>query len=614
MWRVAAAGLLIGLCVGCNANSDAESGAASSPPATTESIPTPSPSTESTSSTSGAETSASTVPTSTEFPKATLEAAVAQDGTVTVTNVGSSACSVSSVDDGVLRLSSVAVDGVVSEPQLGRLVYEDGLLPHREQSETTLEAGASVVLIRAASLPPTGRWLAGSTVDTGNSGLYSLYDTNRPGAYEVQGEIEIPPSSPSVDDCVLPATPVVLRFAVNAPNTPFPTPYVLVPPGVVSVLLLLRNIPRRRVRQAVVGVLVGTVSLATLPTTSGATLKVHPLSTPDVIAAFNDCVSKFTAAGDPGLVLARAMGAKNSIQIIDVVQRWTSTVVDKNAIPPEASNGVGLPLVQIEWNSKGLINGKPRKLTDGTPSDPCTSLYHELTHAADYVTGTYDYTMCGKTKIETAEVTATIAENAFRAKAGLPVRKTYGGHALPASAAECKGKKPASSRSPREEDDPCGWLDSEELEAFVGVAVDSEIAPFGEGSDQLSCIYRSRTLSDVLFDVGLLGTQLEIGVPPSEMVGPGPIGPTRFLVLTVTVIDGADVEEFGSAKQAVDGETVLGIGDAAFQYSVEESGQAASWIFARSGSSILLISAAGDSATFLSPLARDIASIVVERI
>ncbi|MGW1501889.1 M91 family zinc metallopeptidase [Streptomyces mirabilis] len=75
----------------------------------------------------------------------------------------------------------------------------------------------------------------------------------------------------------------------------------------------------------------------------------------------------------------------------------------------KATNGSGAGSV-IAWNSKDT-----RPLSDGTPSESCAQLYHEMAHARDISRGTLNLGPCrGAPLIRTDEVVAVFAENANR--------------------------------------------------------------------------------------------------------------------------------------------------------------------------------------------------------
>jgi hypothetical protein len=72
----------------------------------------------------------------------------------------------------------------------------------------------------------------------------------------------------------------------------------------------------------------------------------------------------------------------------------------------------------------------------GGNADPCTTLYHEMYHGKEDLTGGQDHSPCvtavGPSGLPTNEVNATRAQNILRVKLGLPPRTHYGDTPLPA--------------------------------------------------------------------------------------------------------------------------------------------------------------------------------------
>lgn len=68
---------------------------------------------------------------------------------------------------------------------------------------------------------------------------------------------------------------------------------------------------------------------------------------------------------------------------------------------------------------------------DRVPVEPCTNLYHELTHAYNIHHDTNDRRFCGDSGVPIAEVLATQQENRLRAAMGLDPRTHYGHNRVP---------------------------------------------------------------------------------------------------------------------------------------------------------------------------------------
>lgn len=175
---------------------------------------------------------------------------------------------------------------------------------------------------------------------------------------------------------------------------------------------------------AVVALILGTAPQAQ------AVISVSPSAAP----AFTRCMNTYRAedgSGDPRGIMRDLEFSPHEVRIAlnngtpqgsgDTFARPTDDRWDK------AQNGSGTGSV-IWWNS---VDTRP--LSDGTRSEPCAQLYHEMAHALDMSRGTLNLHPCrGAPRIQTDEVVAVFAENAYRAYRGLPVRTTYGTESGPA--------------------------------------------------------------------------------------------------------------------------------------------------------------------------------------
>lgn len=156
-------------------------------------------------------------------------------------------------------------------------------------------------------------------------------------------------------------------------------------------------------------------------------------------AAFSRCMNTYRAedgSGDPLGIVRDIEFSPNKVLIVlnngtpqnpgDTFTRPADDAWDK------ATNGSGTGSV-IAWDSDNT-----RPLSDGTPKEPCAQLYHEMAHARDMSRGTLDLGPCrGAPGLQTDEVVATFAENAYRTYRGLPVRTAYGDVKLPHSVDDC---------------------------------------------------------------------------------------------------------------------------------------------------------------------------------
>ncbi len=91
----------------------------------------------------------------------------------------------------------------------------------------------------------------------------------------------------------------------------------------------------------------------------------------------------------------------------------------------DGGTGKGTSTV-IKWNPNNTADYEP-----GVARDPCGALYHELYHAYEDNKGISVYAKFGADKCaQQVELNATIAQNAYLAAAGLPVRTSYSGQRL----------------------------------------------------------------------------------------------------------------------------------------------------------------------------------------
>jgi hypothetical protein len=159
----------------------------------------------------------------------------------------------------------------------------------------------------------------------------------------------------------------------------------------------------------------------------------------DLHVQYDGCIAKFTAAGMRDLVDQ----LDNSGH--EFVIRMSDGTISNPDSQNNARNGTGTGGT-TKWNPSG-----GSKFADGVAEDTCATLYHEMSHLADYDKGTNrrdtcTYTKDGKTfdtGIRAGEVKATRKENTYRKKVGLPERTSYGpGTHLPPPGTECDPPPP----------------------------------------------------------------------------------------------------------------------------------------------------------------------------
>src|SRR5262249_50571768 len=140
------------------------------------------------------------------------------------------------------------------------------------------------------------------------------------------------------------------------------------------------------------------------------------------------CLKKFSDAGDPAHLLPYITDPKTPPVRIHPIH---DTRDAKSGQYPDGT-------YSTDGNSKFPREGSdiywdpdPSCSLDNVAVDDCAALYHELAHATDINKGALGEAMCGGSGVQTKEVRATTAENAYRSAVGLETRKSYHGTKLP---------------------------------------------------------------------------------------------------------------------------------------------------------------------------------------
>jgi hypothetical protein len=165
----------------------------------------------------------------------------------------------------------------------------------------------------------------------------------------------------------------------------------------------------------------------------------------DLHVEYDACIAKFTAAGLRDLV-DQLDASKHVFRI----RRSGGTISNPDS-ETDAANGKGTGGT-TKWNPTDTspLEG------DGVALDPCATLYHEMSHLADYDKGTnrrdpFRYKKDGKevdTGISNGEVKATRKENQYRRSQKLPERTHYG-KSKPLPPEDAEPLPPPEIRPPR---------------------------------------------------------------------------------------------------------------------------------------------------------------------
>ncbi|MEU8167002.1 VWD domain-containing protein [Micromonospora sp. NPDC049004] len=175
---------------------------------------------------------------------------------------------------------------------------------------------------------------------------------------------------------------------------------------------------------------------------AGVLVLLAPQSASAVISVNSDVQTEY--AGCVGQIRGSGNGA-----VLDALQAHKKTIkVRRPIVGNESDTTTYVPGsdVQINWvpeNDGRALPGEGKDFTE----DQCATLIHEMNHALDLTNDTDRGQFCTQggqfaSGVDPGEVHAVLAENAYRAGAGLPLRTTYSGMKLPANGKDCDPPAP----------------------------------------------------------------------------------------------------------------------------------------------------------------------------
>lgn len=347
---------------------------------------------------------------------------------MTVTNRTSGGCLLAATARGTVAVS-VTRDGERVSPSFGYSGSSDGQ--------------TAFVLARSRTVPPGGRvdfaltavpWAGGQVLSSvapvpGETGLASLWPVHQAGRYAVTAHYQMP-EQPGV----CPGTSGTATASFTVAGAPPTRPIVLGAAAllllivIVVVVLLLR---RRRGAALVVLLVLGTAAAQLVPARPAAAkvaVKTNGSTEyPGFEAAVTKCLGEIRS-------LAGTADPEGIMKFID--GDFPVLIVPIPKSEGIGGDGIGNQVTSVvRWRPDfdGLLSGTTVK------NDPCSTLFHELTHVYDLAHDQYHPETCqyqgpdGKpvTGPSVIEVRASRAENRYRAAKGLVARSKYGGLPLP---------------------------------------------------------------------------------------------------------------------------------------------------------------------------------------
>jgi hypothetical protein len=328
---------------------------------------------------------------------------------LTLTNTGQGACRAVAQPEIAVTVVSMKRDGKRVWPKTAPVAYEDGVASMATAALRQVPAGGHVEL----SLTSRSQSLQTLSWTPGRSALLSSWSVKEPGTYTLALVAGAPPAAGLPDDvCAGLSGKATARFAVKSAG--LSRTFVIAAAGLGAVLLLLvlllvvgvrrrRRRPYRMVSWCLLILLAVAAAPGLVPPRATADIKPLPGSGTAFSDTLNGCLADFKRYPE----LYKEIQGLEKIPVVVTPLQGTGSSTTSSTNPVKGSNKID---IYWGWKNKAPYVG------DGVARDPCSALYHELAHAADYADGGWDLSACDDKQLSKAEARALYNENRYRAK------------------------------------------------------------------------------------------------------------------------------------------------------------------------------------------------------
>ncbi|MCO1574238.1 VWD domain-containing protein [Crossiella sp. SN42] len=396
--------------------------------------------------------------------------------TMTVTNRGDRPCTLAATAAGTVEVLSVTRDGQPVEPEFIQTAYHAGFDAMLTATARQVAPGQSL------SFPLTADAALAAVSPVPAGGLGSHWALERPGRYVVTAAYRMPAGTAADDGpvCDGASAPATAALEVGSAGNGLSWLVIAgIAVGALVLVLLVVLLLRRRSRTGVVVLVLLAVVAGQFapPRVARAAIQVVDGGDAGFRATAEGCLSLFRGNDPKGPPRGPLDPAKIMPFLDGPFKVWIKPV--KGELNVRAHTTPDWATIYWDHDNHKPLHGDPT-----VSYDPCSALYHELTHAFDGGNNQLAEGECaaakpGKsgTRVPIRDVRAVRAENEFRASQGFPPRNSYGPRPLPPGKeldaakikADCdKGKdsKPARGGPSRSDLVPGGSVGDPHLTTF----------------------------------------------------------------------------------------------------------------------------------------------------